>query len=455
MSAKNTQLRNKLLIRVLTPMAIVMLVSGVIGYYQALSFVNASYDRSLLEEARGLAAQVQGSGRDIFLDMPPVADEMLRADSADHIYYQIRIVGGDVVAGDMVLPVPPHRLQWVEFYNTYVQGEAVRVVAIPRATVPMDPPIVVQFAETLHKRRALAKDIVVAVMAPQFALMVLAWLAIQQGIRVGLRPLKTLARTIEQRSPNDLAPLPVSGVPQELLPLMSSFNALLHRLEAATDVQKRFIADAAHQLRTPLAALRIQLERALREPDAALREQLLQQLVGAIERTARLSSQLLLLARAEPGSTSTPRHERINLCALAFDTGSNWIQRTLQQDADLGLETPEYPLYIEGEPLMIGELINNLVDNALRYGGRQITLRVADVGSAVELAVEDDGPGLGGVEKEKVFERFYRVPGSRIDGSGLGLSIVREITRSHKGEYGYRPRAGGGACFFVRFPRAE
>lgn len=455
MKAQNTLLRNKLLIRVLAPMAAVMLVSGVIGYYQALNFVNASYDRSLLEEARGLAEQVQGNGRDVFLDMPTIADEMLRADSTDHIYYQIRVVGGKVVAGDIVLPAPPFKPGQAVYYDTYIQGEQVRVVAIPRAGVPMDPPIVVQFAETLHKRKALANDIAVAVMAPQLALMVLAWLAIQQGIKVGLRPLKNLTRSIEQRSPKDLAPLPVSGVPQELLPLMSSFNALLNRLEAATDVQKRFIADAAHQLRTPLAALRIQLERALREPDPVVRETLLQQLVAAIERTARLSSQLLLLARAEPGSTSTPRHERINLCALAFDIGSTWIQRTLQQDADLGLEAPEHPLYIEGEPLMIGELINNLIHNALRYGGRQITLRVAEVDQGIELSVEDDGPGLSGVEKEKVFERFYRVGGSPVDGSGLGLPIVREIARSHGGECGYRQREGGGACFFVRFPKAK
>ncbi|MDE2600293.1 MAG: sensor histidine kinase N-terminal domain-containing protein [Rhodocyclaceae bacterium] len=448
----NNQLRNKLLARVLIPMAIVMAVSGVIGYYQARNFVNASYDRSLLEEARGLAEQVQVSGKDVFLDMPPVADEMLRADSADHIYYQIRIVDGEVVAGDMVLPAPPDTPQRVEYYDTFVQGEAVRVVSIPRSTVPMEPAIVIQFAETLHKRKALANEIVVAVMAPQFALMVLAWFAIQQGIRVGLRPLKTLTRSIEQRSPADLAPLPIAAVPQELLPLMSAFNAMLLRLGNAADVQKRFVADAAHQLRTPLAALRIQLERALREPDPAVREHLLQQLVGAIERTARLSSQLLLLARAEPGGETVQPGERFDLCALAFNTGSNWIPRALQQNVDLGLDTPAHPIFVRGEPLMTGELINNLIDNALRYGGAQITLRVSETPQGVELSVEDDGPGVPAAEAERVFERFYRVPGNKVDGSGLGLSIVREIAHGFGAECGYRQGAGGGACFFVLFP---
>lgn len=452
MKAQNNQLRNKLLARVLIPMAIVMAVSGVIGYYQALNFVNASYDRSLLEEARGLAEQVQVSGKDVFLDMPPVADEMLRADSADHIYYQIRVVGGEVVAGDMVLPAPPDTPQRVVYYDTFVQGEAVRVVSIPRSSVPMDPSIVIQFAETLHKRKALANEIVVAVMAPQFALMVLAWFAIQQGIKVGLRPLKTLTRSIEQRSTSDLAPLPVALVPQELLPLMAAFNAMLVRLNNAADVQKRFVADAAHQLRTPLAALRIQLERALREPDPELRESLLQQLVAAIERTARLSSQLLLLARAEPGGAQAQARERFDLCALAFNIGSNWIPRALQQHADLGLDTPDHPTYVRGEQVMIGELINNLIDNALRYGGKQITLSVKEDANGVELSVEDDGPGVPEEEAERIFERFYRVPGSKVDGSGLGLSIVREIAHGFDGECGYRKSASGGACFFVRFP---
>lgn len=453
MKTQNIQLRNNLLIRVLVPMAVVMLISGVIGYYQAKNFVNASYDRSLLEEARGLAEQVQVSGADVLLDMPAVADEILRADTTDRIYYQIRIVGGEVVAGDTVLPTPPGKPQRAVYYDTLVQGEPVRVVAVPLSPVSAENPIVVQFAETLHKRKVLANEIVFAVLAPQLALVVLAWLAIQQGVLVGLQPLERLAKSIEQRSPDDLAPLPVAEVPQELLPLLSAFNAMLLRLDDASSAQKRFVADAAHQLRTPLAALRIQLERALREPDAELRERLLQQLVSAIERTARLSSQLLLLARAEPGSTSQPP-ERFDLCELAFKTGSAWISSALQQDADLGLDTPGHAIAISAEPVMIGELINNLIDNALRYGGKHITLKVLEKDQRVELAVEDDGPGVSPAESQRIFERFYRVPGASVDGSGLGLSIVREIARAAGAECGYRDLSGGGACFYVSFAKA-
>ena len=453
MKPQNIQLRNKLLIRVLIPMAIVMGISGVIGYYQARNFVNASYDRSMLEEARGLAEQVQVTGADVFLDMPAVADEIIRADSTDRIYYQIRILDGEVVAGDTVLPKPPGSSQRAVYYDTFVQGEPVRVVSIPLAP-STHPTIVVQYAETLKKRKVLANEIVFAVIAPQLALMVLAWIAIQRGVMVGLAPIERLASSIEQRSPDDLAPLPVTEVPRELLPLMAAFNSMLARLEGAATAQKRFVADAAHQLRTPLAALRIQLERALREPDTAVRENLLQQLVAAIERTARLSSQLLLLARAEPGGATGSTNERFDLCDLAFKTGSNWVARALQQDVDLGLETPEHPIHVHGEPVMTGELINNLIDNALRYGGAQITLRVAETEVGVELSVEDDGPGVPEGEAVRIFERFYRVPGNRLDGSGLGLSIVREIAHGYGAESGYRPREGGGACFYVIFPKA-
>ena len=306
MKPQNIQLRNKLLVRVLTPMAIVMAISGVIGYYQARNFVNASYDRSMLEEARGLAEQVQVTGSDVLLDMPAVADEIIRADSTDRIYYQIRILGGEVVAGDtraaqaagivaarrLLQYLRPRRggAQWSRF----------------RWCRPCTPTIVVQYAETLKKRKVLANEIVFAVIAPQLALMILAWLAIQRGVMVGLAPIERLANTIEQRSPDDLAPLPVSEVPQELMPLLAAFNSMLGRLQGAAQAQKRFVADAAHQLRTPLAALRIQLERALREPDPEVRENLLQQLVAAIERTARLSSQLLSARARRAGRGNRP-----------------------------------------------------------------------------------------------------------------------------------------------------
>ncbi len=454
MKKQNIQLRNNLLLRVLVPMAIVMLISGVIGYFQAKNFVNASYDRSLLEEARGLAEQVQVSGSDVLLDMPAVADEILRADTTDHIYYQIRVVGGEVVAGDTVLPAPPGKPQRAVYYDTLVQGEPVRVVSIPLSPATGEYPIVVQFAETLHKRKVLANEIVIAVIAPQVALMILAWLAIQQGVSVGLQPLRKLARSIEQRSPDDLTTLPIAEVPQELLPLLGAFNAMLLRLDDAATAQKRFVADAAHQLRTPLAALRIQLERALRETDPTLRESLLQQLVNAIERTARLSSQLLLLARAEPGG-GAHHVERVDLCELAFTTGGAWIPRALQQQVDLGLETPGHALYVTGEPVMLGEIMNNLIDNALRYGGEKITLQVVERDERIELSVEDDGPGVDIAERERIFERFYRVPGASVEGSGLGLSIVREIARTCGAECGYRDLPGGGACFYVSFPRAD
>lgn len=450
---RHIRLRDSLLLRVLLPMAVVMLVSGGVGYLQARSFLNASYDRSLLEEARSLANQVSVAGGDVLLDMPTAAEGILRGDSLDHVYYQVRIIDGRVVAGDTVLPDPPEDVDKVVYYDAHVQGKPVRVVVVPLVQGVDGKAIVVQYAETRNKRTAIAGEMALALIAPQLALILLAWWAIRRGVLVGLYPLAQLTTVIEQRPPDDPSILPTQDVPQEVLPLISAFNALLLRLNEGANSQKRFIADAAHQLRTPLAALRIQLERALRETDPQVREQLLQQLLGAVERTARLSTQLLMLARAEPG-VRTQTVELIDMCALAFETGSRWVPRALEKGADLGLVTPAQALWVRAEAVMLAELVNNLIDNALRYGGRHITLQVGQMEQGIELAVEDDGPGLPVGEEGRVFERFYRAPGSGGNGSGLGLAIVREIASGVGAEVGYRRSESGGACFYVRFPPA-
>lgn len=444
------RLRDDVLWRVLLPMAVVLLISGLIGYAQASKFVYESYDNSLLEEARGLAQQVHIDGKTIYLDMPAAAADILRSDSNDQVYFQVRVIGGSVVAGDELLPEPQVESLLPKYYDTVVNNEKVRVVAVPLLHEFDDKAIVVQVGETRRNTHALAEDIVLAIVAPQLALMIMAGIAINRGVTVGLRPLVRLARTIEKRSSDDLTPLPSADVREECLPLLHAFNDMLVRLKSAAEAHKRFVADAAHQLRTPLAVLRLQLEQAMRAEDPQARNALLEQLLTSIERTARLSSQLLLLARAEPSAVSDTL-KPVDLCAVAFDVGSQWVTQALHSGADLGLATPENPVWVAGEPVMLGELINNLVDNALRYGGRNITLRVVEKADWAELAVEDDGAGVAMEERERIFERFHRSPGSAGGGSGLGLAIVREIARGFGAEVNYRTGDQGGACFYVRF----
>lgn len=454
---RKIRLRDGLLFRLLLPMFAVLLVSGILSYALALKFARASFDHALLETARGVAQQLQVRNHRVSIDLPRAAIEMLIWDGEDHIHYQVASQRQGVIAGDAQMPLPAAEdsKDRPKFYDASLEGEGVRAVSLRVTGLESDDKVMVRIAETQHKREAMTDDIVAAVVFPQLILILFAALSIWSGVRVGLAPLERLANAVNARRRDDPTLLSVAGVPLEARPLIDAFNGLLGRLGEALTAQQRFIADAAHQLRTPLAALKVQLERTLREQDPAEREQALQQLLESVERTARLSNQLLLLARAEPGS-SMGHLGRVDLRALAFDTGSRWVPRALQSGHDLGFAGSEAPVWVEGDALLLGELINNLLDNALRYGGPRITLRVEQAdGAAPELSVEDNGPGIVPEERERVFQRFHRVPGSAGNGSGLGLAIVREIAQNHAAEVILECPEEGGTRIRLRFPVAE
>ena len=452
---RKISLRDGLLLRLLLPMCTVLLVSGVLSYVLALRFARESYDRSLLEDARDVASQVRVVGNEVRLDLPHAALEMLEWDGEDHVYYQVVSERRGIISGDTQLPLPL-KLETAEqplFYDGILHAQPVRAVSLRVAGLETDDKVQVRIAETRHKREGMAGDIVAAVIVPQLMLIVFAALAIWGGVSTGLAPLERLAKAVDAHRRDDPTLLPVAGVPLEARPLVDAFNGLLSRLGDALSAQQRFIADAAHQLRTPLAALKVQLERTLREHDPALREQALQQLVESVDRTARLSNQLLLLARAEPG-VSQGRFGRLDLQAVAFETGSRWVPSALQRGRDLGFAGTDSPVWLQGDALMLSELINNLLDNALRYGGSRITLRVEETDPhTAELSVEDNGRGIPKDERERVFERFHRVPGSAGDGSGLGLAIVFEIAHSHGATVALETPDAGGTRIRLRFPR--
>ena len=452
---RQPRLRSGLLLRLLVPMCTVLLVSGLLSYTLALRFARASYDRSLLETARWLAQQVHVRDAVPSIDLPQAVIGLLLWDGEEHIRYQVASRRLGVIAGDRQLPAPEHdgSVALPAFYDARMEGEAVRAVSLRVTGLPDADDVTVRVAETRRMSEAITDEIVGAVMLPQLILILFAALAIWGGVRAGLAPLERLARTVDRRRRDDPTPLPVGGVPLEAKPLIDAFNGLLGRLGEALAVQQRFIADAAHQLRTPLAALKVQLERTLREHDPQEREQGLRQLLDSVDRIARLSNQLLLLARAEPGS-GISRFARIDLRALAFEVGSRWVPRALQSGRDLGFASSEMPVWVDGDAVLLGEAINNLLDNALRYGGLHITLGVKQASDcAPELSVEDDGPGIPPEERERVFERFHRVPGSVGNGSGLGLAIVREIARNHGAAVMLESPEGGGTRVRLCFAR--
>jgi two-component system sensor histidine kinase TctE len=293
-------------------------------------------------------------------------------------------------------------------------------------------------------------------------------LLVWYGLSRGLAPLKALQQGIRDRSPDDLSPIDAKAAPEEIAPLVDAFNDLLERLSENVGAQKRFIADAAHQLKTPLAGLRTQSELALREGDPSELRRALEQIARGSSRTAHLVNQLLALARMENlrgGETLGP----IDLAAFAREAVADWVPAAIARGIDLGFEVErarhdavgverEARVDVDGHPLLLGELANNLVDNALRYTprGGTVTVRVVGDGRRVHLEVEDSGTGVPEAERALVFERFYRVLGTGVDGSGLGLAIVREIAARHGATVTIEDARPGhdppGARFAVTFP---
>ena len=307
--------------------------------------------------------------------------------------------------------------------------------------------------ETRNKRTLLVKEILLTVVLPQGLLIALAGILVWFGVASALVPLSLLEKEIETRTHRDLSPLPDSAVPVEVRPLTHAINDLMQRLGQTLSVQHRFIADAAHQLRTPIAGLKIQIERALHSDSMDEIRPALSQLQSSAERVAHLSNQLLTLARAEPGANDPARFTDIDLNAIARETGMHWVPRALERNIDLGFAGSDRPVRIRGDALLLQELISNLIDNAVRYGreGGSITVSVT---APAQITVEDDGPGIPDDERSKVFERFHRMPGSPGEGSGLGLAIVREIAQAHGAQVRLgNPAAGSGTRIQITFPR--
>ncbi|HNE60520.1 MAG TPA: sensor histidine kinase N-terminal domain-containing protein, partial [Ottowia sp.] len=431
----------------LTPLLLLWPISLALTWLVAQNLANKPFDRALVYNVQALAQFIQvGPRQRARFSLPQPASELLRADDADNVYFQVMGAHGEFLAGERELPAPPApglseddaalsdmpQLRDAEF-----RGLPVRVAYlwVPIAGAPQ--PALVQVAETREKRSVLATEIIKGVMLPQFAILPLAVLLVWLALVRGIRPLSELESRIRARRPDDLSPLDDHAVPQEVAPLVASVNDLLTRLKDSIATQKRFLADAAHQLKTPLAGLRMQAELAQRE--GASEEELkqsLQQIGLASVRATHTVNQLLALARAEGGSAALA-HEPCDLAALTIEVVRQAVPTALEHGTDLGYEGPEpgAPHLVRmGNPVLLKEMLRNLVENALHYartpgtGAAVVTvrLRANPPGGGLALEVEDNGPGVPAAERELVFQPFYRVLGTNVDGTGLGLPIVRE-----------------------------
>ncbi|MCM2491100.1 sensor histidine kinase [Burkholderia glumae] len=441
----------------LAPLLLLWPMSIAVTYLVAKTIANGPFDRALETDAYVLARQITPVNGAAELVLPRATLDLLRADNVDSLYFQVLGARGELVAGEADLPLPrdddrpPPGV--VVFRDDLLRGNEIRVayttVALPG--VRGAQPVLVQVGETLDKRNALANDIIKGVILPQFVILPLAIVLVWFGLSRGLAPLTALQAQIRERRPDDLSPVDAQRAPPEIEPLVTSFNDLLARLEQNIALQKRFIADAAHQMKTPLAGLRTQAELALRHDVSAEVARSLEQIATSSSQAARLVTQLLALARAE-NRASGLTFEPVDPAALARVTVRDWMQAAFARHMDLGYEGPDAdgepagaaPLVIDGNPVMLREMLGNLIDNAIRYtpeGGR-ITVRVRAGSRApggdmppdhVHLEVEDTGPGIPVHERGRVLERFYRILGRGGEGSGLGLAIVREIVAQHGG----------------------
>ena len=459
----------------LAPLLLLWPMSVALTWLVAQNIAARPYDRDLAQMVRMIAHQmaVEATGvpPGLPVRLPESAATLLRSDDVDRVYFQVLGLHGEWIAGDRELPAPDASRQLVgevQFRDETIQNETVRVASLRPAVGSLGSIGLVQVAETLDKRSRLATEIIKGVILPQFVILPLAVLLVWFALARGIAPLNRLQQRIRQRESQDLSPIDEHDAPEEVAPLVRSINDLLARLDQSMGAQKHFLADAAHQLKTPLAGLRTQAELAQREIDAGTDTQSvkrsLQQIALSSQRAAHMVNQLLSMARAEDEEQAR-RQQRFSLTGLATETVRDFVPKAMDKHIDLGYEGPDAddrlpPLL--GQPLLVRELIRNLVDNALQYTpeGGTVTVRVMPdpFGQVVVLQVEDNGPGIPPAERELVFQPFYRALGTNVDGSGLGLAIVKEIADRHGAQVivdSARSTAGHGpgTLFTVRFPR--
>lgn len=469
-SSQPPSLRRSLLRRLAAPLSLLALMSGLMAYWLAWQYTQHVVDRSLADLATAISKQIQLAGVDAPLTVPPLARAMF-SDPVEQLIYRISD-GENEIAGETDLPLTGtnvRRIHYAYVFETTYQGTSVRAAQV-RVDQTHGNPIVVEVAQRVGSRYRIAVEFMVAIMMPLLLLLLAGWVIVWRVVNQQLNPLTDLADTLNRQTHTSLEPVDESFVPIEIRPLTSAMNGLLDRLKTALDAQRKFIADAAHQLRTPLTAVKLHAEQAASAKDPAKVLEAVKELRASADRAVRLSNQLLSLARAEPGEQAA-RFTDFDYAALAFETGAEWVPRALNAHVDMGfqrLDDPEneYPLIVRGNLVLVREVIANLIDNALKYvptsrvEGARVTLTVTqttdDKGQRFgEIVVEDNGPGVSPEQQPDLFKRFFRGDGHGVEGgAGLGLAIVHDIMVLHDGSVHYEdaPAPEGGARFIVRMP---
>jgi two-component system sensor histidine kinase TctE len=458
MTEHTRSLRAQLMRWLLLPLAVYAAFNIWITYRNAVDTAAVVQDRLLLGSARIIAHQIQYEDGVVQVVIPPAALELFQSGDRDRVYYRIAGATGSLLLGYAELSPPPGPLEAEGslYFDAVMRDQPVRVVAFaqPVFAAPSEGPVVIEVAQTMQSTKALAYQFWANTAGQQFLIMLLVALSLWLGLRRGLAPILRLRDLVQRRKPGTLEPIDPVPVPDELTPLVFAINDYVQRLDGYVSAQSRFIANASHQLRTPLTVLNTQVSYALRSADPVEMRQVLQAIHRGVQQGTHVVNQLLTLSTAEFRARHPSPQTEADVAAVAKQVIEKLATLAQSRAIDLGFEQSGPPSMVRATPHMLDELVANLVDNALRYApaGGIVTVAVVNRVDTVELRIEDNGPGIPHTERERVFERFYRLHHDGADGCGLGLSIVREIAAASEAEVTLSdPHAGSGLVVTVTF----
>lgn len=453
-------LRRQLIVRMLAMMLPMIILVWAIAYGLSLHFIDEAFDRSLARRTYALADRVEVQNGEVQVDLPVAARAVLAFDQQDLLFHRVTDPKGRIIDGEPDMPQLPARAGirpgQLLFYNGSKDGERVRVAAFALSLEGTSARGValIQVGETLTRRSAMVERATLAIVVPMLLMMLTAGVAITYGVGKGLEPVARLRDRLAGRRALDLSPVPLEGTPAELRPFLDEINSLLQRLAEAVEAQSRFVADAAHQLRTPIAGIRAQAEAALAGARPEHAAMALHRITTAAKNMGELVQKLLILARVD-AAENTLQLNPVDAHDLMREVAMDWAPQALARGVEIGFEgTGGEPAWVVGDRDLLRELLANLVDNALRYGGQAVTLTVGCSAGGVVWRVSDTGPGIPASQHEAVFAPFHRLSGG-VGGAGLGLAIVQRIARLHQAMVTLDAGAGGqGLVVEVRFPPA-
>lgn len=433
--SSSSSISAKLLRVLLVPLCIMFVLTALIAYNLAAWFANDSYDKELLNAAHAVAARLSKDENGLVADLPSAVQEVLRHNDRDEFFYQVLSPTKERLAGDAVLPMPVNDINTDTpgFRNAVVNSRNVRIV---RIRVPLhesdDELVIVQAARTLNARNELIHCIFLSIVVPQIFLGLLSLCCVGYGVKDGLKPIVELSKEIQQRSQWDLNAIENKNSPKEMIPFIDAINSLFLRIDSHIEEQKRFVSNAAHQLRTPVAGLRAYIEygRRISNGNGGFSE-VLKQLDAGTDRISELVGGLLILARAS--ERRIRQLDYVDLNDLSSEVTSDLIRQAANKRVELFFQPSSRPSVVLGDKAELQEMLSNVVSNAVMYSpdGGMVNVTVK-AGPPPVVVIQDNGPGIPLIERQRVFERFYRVRGTRINGTGLGLAIVHEIAQSHK-----------------------